>query len=185
VQQHTAPAIRSIAHLAHHARTGIRVLLASHPDIDGDLLRQLAADPEVAVRAAVAAHPRTPLDVLLHLAGETDDVGRNAVRTFSTQCRYVPAQLGDLHAVSLERLQAGRATVCDALVLGRGRHINRLQALCVLAELGLSVSDTGIILDRLIWGTGKRQQGEPVTDSLAFVQAVQVFLAIRGPASAA
>ncbi|MFF5486566.1 hypothetical protein [Streptomyces virginiae] len=55
------------ARLVAESHPGLRIAFARNPGIGQELIRVLAADPEIEVRRAVAEHPYVPLDLLSEL----------------------------------------------------------------------------------------------------------------------
>ncbi|BEL04911.1 hypothetical protein Q0Z83_031020 [Actinoplanes sichuanensis] len=84
-----SPALRI---LAHDPDLGVRRAVAVRPDLPGDLVLQLAADPSPIVRREIAWHPHRPHTLL---TDRDDQVRRSALMRVAPPDDLLPALLAD------------------------------------------------------------------------------------------
>ncbi|WP_327733832.1 DUF2336 domain-containing protein [Streptomyces nojiriensis] len=158
------------ARLVAEAHPGLRASYAHNPGIGQELIRVLAADPEIQVRRAVAEHPHVPLDLLAELVvgdraawnllpriaaatpAELAELAASphaAVRMLVAQRRDLPAQLRDALAVDPD------ASVVRAVAPHPGLSEELLRAMVarhgvqVLAAVAANPDASGPLLEHL------------------------------------
>ncbi|MFD7783200.1 hypothetical protein ACFV4Q_08945 [Streptomyces nojiriensis] len=156
--------------LVAEAHPGLRASYASNPGIGQELIRVLAADPEIRVRRAVAEHPHVPLDLLAELVvgdraawnllpriaaatpAELAELAASphaAVRILVAQRRDLPAELRDALAVDPD------ASVVRAVAPHPGLSEELLRAMVarhgvqVLAAVAANPDASGPLLEHL------------------------------------